>query len=306
MTRVLVTGGSGQLGSYVVDELQNDFEVTVFDLEEPSQDVRFRRGNVLDQTALANAIRDNDAIVHLAALDDFVDASDSEFMSVNAMGTWNVFEVAKSLGIDRIVHCSSVAAVNISPENPPRSLPVDSSHACQPATAYGLSKLLGEQIAQRFAFLTSISVVCLRPTLVMQHPIAYSIAKSTASADGTPLPPIAAHHSWEQFDEVIPGSRSCVDPRDAARAFRAGLEVNDMSWGVFYVGARDTYSALPTLDIVRREFGVAPDLQDTQLYDRNPRASIYDIATTSRDLHWEPRVSWEDLLSEVMSAATSK
>jgi nucleoside-diphosphate-sugar epimerase len=304
MKRVLITGGSGQLGNFVIDELRTDFEVTVFDRVKPTHDVAFIKGDLLDRQTISNAMADQDAVVHLAALDDIVEASDTQFMRINVMGTWNIFDLAYSSGVKNVVHCSSVAAVNISPENQPQYLPVDTRHVCDPTTAYGLSKLMGEKIARRFASLGAMQVICLRSTLIMQHSIAYGIAKTTAEADGTPPTPIAQDNSWEMFDEVIPGSRSFVDPRDAARAFRAALFVQDIPWDIFYVSAADTYSALSTLDVVQREFDVSPRVRDMTLYERNPRASIYDIARTKQYLDWEPQYCWQDLFSEVLSAAS--
>ena len=265
MKRVLITGGSGLLGAFVVDELRKDIEVTVFDQVQPSQNVAFIKGDLLDRQSVSDSMVDQDAVVHLAALDDAINATDTNFMQVNTMGTWNVFDLAYSSGIEKIVHCSSVAAVNISPENQPQYLPVDTKHVCDPSTSYGLSKLMGETIARRFATLSAMQVICLRVTLVMQHSIAYTIAKTTAEVDGTPAPPIAHDNSWEVFDEIIPGSSSFIDPRDAARAFKAALVAPNIPWGIFYVSAADTYSALPTLDVVQREFSASPRVEAIRL-----------------------------------------
>ena len=53
-------------------------------------------------------------------------------------------EAAEAANVRRTVVCSSVAAYNISAENPPRYLPVDVDHPAAPITAYGLSKQTGE------------------------------------------------------------------------------------------------------------------------------------------------------------------
>ena len=304
MSRVLVTGGSGRLGAFVVDALAEDHEVTVFDRARPTQDVAFIQGDILDRHSVADAVEFQDAVVHLAALDADVRAADDEFMRVNVLGTWNVFDRSNSAGVKRLIHCSSVAAVNISRENPPQYLPVDTNHTCDPLEAYGLSKLLGENIARRFSTLGNMKVVCLRPTLIMQRSIAYSVAKTTAVADGTPPPPNASDASWELFEDVIPGSRSFVDPRDAAQAFKAALTCPHTAWSIFNLSSRDSYSALMTPEIVEREFGIAPEIRDEDLYEENKRASIYDIATTKQVLGWEPKHDWQDLFSDVLSEAS--
>ena len=145
MKRVLVTGGSGRLGSFVVRALIDSYQVTVLDLAKPTESCEFVIGSVLDRAVLTQALHGQDAVIHLAALDAAVSATDAEFMRVNVEGTWNLFECAHSAGIGKVVHYSSVAALNISRHNPPRYLPVDATHPADPQDGYGLSKLIGEK-----------------------------------------------------------------------------------------------------------------------------------------------------------------
>jgi UDP-glucose 4-epimerase len=299
--RVLVTGGAGRLGRYVVEALGDDFHVTVFDRIEPAFDCAFVQGDILDQAVIAEAVNGQDSIIHLAALDADVDATDAQFIRVNVEGTWNLFDCARNAGVKKIVHCSSVAAVNICPENPPRYLPVDIEHHVDPETAYGLSKLMGEKIARRFFMLGGMDIICLRPTLVLPPEYVYDVAITSAEVDGTPVPAVASDPSWKSFGEVIPGSRSYVDSRDAATAFRAALEADHIPWGIFYVASTDTYSALPTLDVVKREFGVVPVLKDPDRYVGDSRASIYDTSETTKSLGWKPVHGWPEILNEVLA-----
>ena len=227
MKRVLVTGGSGRLGSFVVRALIDSYQVTVLDLAKPTESCEFVIGSVLDRAVLTQALHGQDAVIHLAALDAAVSATDAEFMRVNVEGTWNLFECAHSAGIGKVVHYSSVAALNISRHNPPRYLPVDATHPADPQDGYGLSKLIGEKIARRCAVL-GMQVICLRPALVMQSDITYDVARLAAEADGTSPLPKASHPGWRDLGESTSGSRSFVDPRDAANAFKAALEVDDI------------------------------------------------------------------------------
>ena len=301
MKRVLVTGGSGRLGKYVVAALGNDCEVTVFDRSASDIDGAFIQGDILDRSAVEDAVRNQDGVIHLAALDADAEASDSDYIKVNVEGTWNLFDCARAAGVKKVVHCSSVAAVNISPENPPRYLPVDVDHPADPEIAYGLSKLMGEKIARRFVVIGGMDIICLRPTLILPPEYVYDVAKTSAEADGTPVPPSATDPTWKSWGKVIPGSRSYVDSRDAATAFRAALEADGIPWGIFHVTSTDTYSALATLDVVEREFGLMPEIRDSGRYADGSRASIYDISATTESLGWIPCHGWPAILEEVLT-----
>jgi nucleoside-diphosphate-sugar epimerase len=300
---VLVTGGSGQLGGFVVEELMDRSRVSVLDITPPRADVPYHAADILDREGVAAAVTGHDAVIHLAALDAAIDASEQEFFETNVQGLWNVLEAAEDAGVRRAVVCSSVAAYNISEEHPPRYLPVDVHHPVAPVTAYGLSKQAGEVIASGFARRSPMEVVCLRPTLVMQSDIAYDLALKTVDSDGAPPPPQAFDESWRTLSEQIPGSRSFVGPSDAARCFAAALEAEGRFHAVYNVAAADTYSPLQTLEVVDREFGVRPEIRDAELYAHDPRASIYDISLTRDELGWEPRERWADLLERVVAEA---
>jgi nucleoside-diphosphate-sugar epimerase len=301
MRRVLVTGGSGKLGRFVVRALATSFEVKVFDRLAADDGVEYVCGDVLDRPALTAAMDGCDTVVHLAALDEIIDASDTEFFRINVEGTWNVFDIARACGTKKVVQCSSVAAVNIGRDNPPQYLPVDTEHPCDPRTSYGLSKLLGEKIARRFSALGDMEVICLRPCLVMQPDIVYAIAAAAAKADGSAPPPPASHPSWRPVGGPPGGSRAFVDPRDVAQAFHGAVEAKGISWGVFFVTASDIYGALPTVQVIDRALGAVPETGAGDNYGPQSRSTIYDISATHRALDWSPQWNWADVLDEAIA-----
>jgi UDP-glucose 4-epimerase len=112
--KVLVTGGSGFLGSHIADALSEaGHDVVIFDLV-PSLWLRPRQtacvGSVLDAEALAAATRGCDAIYHLAAMADIDEALQSPrtAVEVNIMGTINALEAARIHGVRRFVLASSI------------------------------------------------------------------------------------------------------------------------------------------------------------------------------------------------------
>ncbi len=300
--RVCVTGGSGLLGRFVVRELARDVQILVLDIAPPDTGIEFAEVDVLDIGAVRKALAGQQAIVHLAALDDGVTDIEEDYIKVNIQGTWNVLQAAEELGLQRAVVCSSVAAVGLSATNKPRYLPVDIDHPAAPTGAYGLSKKAVEILSHGIAARGSLEVICLRPTLVAQADIVYGMACIAAAADGQEPPPPAEGKAWRELREELSPSRGFVSPQDVARAFRAALAAPNIGYGVFFVTGPDTCTTLPTVESVTRGFDSVLELRHPAIYADNPRASAYDIATTRDVLGWEPRDNWADYLARVIAA----
>jgi UDP-glucose 4-epimerase len=109
--KVLVTGGSGFIGSHVVDKLlEKGHEVRVFDRIKPSREnVEWVNGDLLNEKDVLEACKDIEAIYHLAAIAD-VNVALSNFdlcLMVNEMGTMNFLKSATAEEVERIVLAST-------------------------------------------------------------------------------------------------------------------------------------------------------------------------------------------------------
>ncbi|MDC1174972.1 NAD(P)-dependent oxidoreductase [Bacteriovoracaceae bacterium] len=112
--KILVTGGSGFLGSHVADALSADgHEVTIYDLKK-SRYLRSNQkmilGDLLDRDALESAIEGVDIIYHFGALADIDVAKHNPVptMEINIMGTVFIMEAARKFNIKRVVLASSI------------------------------------------------------------------------------------------------------------------------------------------------------------------------------------------------------
>jgi len=110
--KVLVTGGSGFLGSHICDELiRRGHDVVVVDQVEPvGCDRKFVRADVRDLGAMNAAMQECTAVYHCAAIADLDASRNSPRLAVdiNVMGTLNVLEAAAQSGVSRVLHASSV------------------------------------------------------------------------------------------------------------------------------------------------------------------------------------------------------
>jgi len=108
---ILVTGGSGFIGSHVVDKLiENDFDVKVFDVKTPHRnDVEFIKGNITSLKKLNAAMNDVEYVYHIAALSNINKVVENPLKAVdlNIMSTAKVLEAARNSKVRRIIFASS-------------------------------------------------------------------------------------------------------------------------------------------------------------------------------------------------------
>jgi len=164
--RVLVTGGSGFVGSHVVDRLlASGYGVRILD-ERPSlwhrdvEGVETVIGDVCRTADVRRALRGCAAVCHLAAAADVADVErrPHETTEVNAMGTLAVLEAARAEGIDRVLYASTVWVYSDAPQDE-----VDErSPLFPPAHLYTAGKLSGEFFCRSYAALYGLAPTVLR------------------------------------------------------------------------------------------------------------------------------------------------
>lgn len=163
--RVLVTGGSGFIGSHVVDKLrEHGHEPVIYDLrpspwhEDGTVDTRL--GSITDREALERALHSCDAVAHLAAVADVNDvhASPEDAERVNARGTVAVLEAARRAGVKRIVYASTIWVYSDCEQDE-----VDEDTLLPaPSHLYTSTKLAGELYCKAYQELYGIDYTILR------------------------------------------------------------------------------------------------------------------------------------------------
>jgi dihydroflavonol-4-reductase len=165
MSKILITGANGFIGSHLARELlKQGQEVSCLVRATSSRrlgglPVRIIQGDVTDRESMAAAVAGQDFVYHLAGCIKAVRAS--EFYKVNGQGTGNVcWASAQQAKPPVLVVVSSLAAVGPSR----RDHPHEEADLPAPVSHYGKSKLQGERAAREFADRVQISIV--RPPMV--------------------------------------------------------------------------------------------------------------------------------------------
>jgi len=164
MSRVLVTGGAGFIGSFVVDQLRSaGHDAVIFDVRRSPHhapgEVPTVLGDVLDFDSVREAARGCDAIAHLAAAADVGEvARDPETAErLNARGTFNVLEAAREEGVERVIYASTIWVYSEAEGCVDEDVPL---HA--PAHLYTATKLAGELYCRSYSELFGLDTTILR------------------------------------------------------------------------------------------------------------------------------------------------
>ena len=169
--RALVTGGSGFIGSNIVELLiQNGYDVRVIDNLSSGyiiniksyierQQIEFMGGDVRDFNSLERAMEGVDVVFHLAASVGRQRSLDNPQLDseINLIGTVNVLEAMRKKDVHRIVYSSSAAMFGelVTPT-------IDENHPQNADSPYGVSKLAAEKMILAYSGIYDITAVCLR------------------------------------------------------------------------------------------------------------------------------------------------
>lgn len=165
MDKILITGGLGQVGSYIAENLMENNEVVLLDnmssftWKKVPSDIEVIKKDVLD-VDIMDIVDGCDVVIHLAAQISVGKSMENPIFDAqnNLIGTLNMLESARYADVNRFIYFSSAAVYGNT-----EYLPVDELHPLNPLSPYGASKLSGEIYCKMYHRQFGLPVVCLRP-----------------------------------------------------------------------------------------------------------------------------------------------
>lgn len=290
--RVLVTGGAGFIGSWTAEELvRGGHKVIVLDnmssgseanLSRVAGEVIVVRGDVRERHLIESVVRDHspDALIHLAAVVSVDEVAEDPVKGFenNVLGTLNVLEAARELGVGKVVYASSAAVYG-----DPVRLPISEDHPLRPLSVYGGTKLAGEALATSYAGNYGMEVVVLRYFNVYgprMRPGPYSGVVRKFIEAVLAGEPVTIFGDGEQ-------TRDFVYVEDVARANAAALKPGVS--GVYNIGTGEPVSVAGLARAVMEVAGVEVPVKYGPPRPGDIRHSYADIRRARDGLGWEPR-----------------
>jgi nucleoside-diphosphate-sugar epimerase len=278
---ILVTGGSGKAGRAVIRDLLDHGDAVVnadlvdaatpmcpfvkCDLTDFGQCIDVLGG--VDEKVRAPV----DAVVHLAAIPAPGLKTNAITFRENTLSTYNIFEAARRLRISNIVWASSETVLGLPFETPPVYVPIDEDAPARPESAYSLSKLLGETMAEQFCrWDPKLKIIGLRFSNIME-PQDYANFQSFNED--------ARRRKWNLW--------GYIDARDAAQAVRKSIEATLTGAHVFIIANADTVMARSNDELLDEVF---PNVPRKKPFGSNQ--TLLTIEKARRVLGYQPKFGW--------------
>ena len=275
MTKVVVTGGSGKAGRAVVRDLvDHGYDVLNVDLRRPAVALsRILQADLTDYGQTVEALHGADAVVHLGAIPAPGLQTEEVTFRTNVTSTYNVFNAAMVLKLQRIVWASSETTLGLPFDRvQPHYAPIDEDHPLYPESSYALSKVVGEEMARQVSRWSGMPIVGLRFSNIME-PEDYAAFPGFQDDPGL--------RKWNLW--------GYVDARDVAQSCRLGLEAGVQGAESFIIAAADTVMRRSNRELMAAVFPGVPLREGA-----GGNETLLSIDKARTLLGYAPACSWRD------------
>ncbi|MCK5628852.1 GDP-mannose 4,6-dehydratase [Candidatus Bathyarchaeota archaeon] len=298
LSRILVTGGAGFIGSHLVDKLvSSGLQITVLDNLSTGRlsnivghvregKIAFFKGDILNADCVLRAIQGVEAVVHLAATTSvpFSVLNPDLTYEQNAKATADLLNYGTKSGVKKFVFVSSSAVYGRA-----KYLPIDEKHPTNPLSPYADSKLVAERHCQLFLSEHKMEIPILRLFNV------YGPRQSSSENGGVVARFVANTTNKEPL--IIYGdglqSRDFVHVSDVSEVILKILLDNHMKNGIFNIGSGRSTSLNDLANKVLSFSKVCLQIKYEKERTGDVKHSSADISKARKVLGYEPKVDLE-------------
>lgn len=220
--KVLITGASGYIGSFLVQHLKNNLDVVSVYRTAPKENIdteTFIIDEISGNTDWSCALKGVSFVIHLAALahkslPNTKEANDF-ITEVNVNASINLFKQAEKAGVKRFIFLSSIGVVG----NQTQEVPFDENSECNPTGAYAYSKYQAENALRKIASFSKTELVIIRPPLVYSPSAPGNIARLSKLIKSFPIFPFGSVNNKKSFvsiENLVSFIELCIFCPDAA------------------------------------------------------------------------------------------
>jgi UDP-glucose 4-epimerase len=304
---VMVTGGNGFIGSYVIKSLQEaGEEVVCFDIVDPPEKIsalmdtgkmKFFRADIQDMDNLLRIIKENqiDRIIHTPAILAALSQRDPALaFKVNIGGTVHVLEAARMTKVKRVVFVSSHTIYgNISQAKTPEEYPKN------PTTVYGVTKLTCEHFGLQYKKEFGVDFVALR------FPLIYGWRAGLVK--GIPIFSEIIEKSWRGEPMILKLTGGLgrkflsLYVKDAAKAILLAAFKGELKSPSYNIGSGEILSIEEILEIVEQ---LMPKSKVTVIEGEDGATLVegsLDLSRAAKELGYKPDYSFQEGVKDYMT-----
>lgn len=311
---VLITGGAGYIGSFMVKSLleRGDSVVVLDSLERGhrgaiDEKVKFIQGNILDQETVEKVFVENqfDAAIHFAGYISMAESMKNPgiYFHNNTLGSLNLIETSVKYKIKSFIFSSTAGIYGN-----PTKIPIPEDHANNPTNPYGESKLMVEKILSWYGKIYGLSFACLRYFNAAGASLDSNMGESHDPE--THIIPLAVKAALENSEFILYGNdyntpdgtciRDYIHVIDLVESHLLALDKLGKGGGglpagrqgFFYnVGTGQGHSNKEIIDMIKKISGVDLNIKISSRRPGDAEVLIADSTKIKNELGFNPRYS---------------
>ena len=300
---VLVTGAGGFIGSHLAEQLvqlgaktralvhyRGNGSWGWLDESPLKDEMQIIAGDVRDRDLVVSAMKGVTVVFHLAALIGIPYSyhAPSSYVDTNIVGTLNVLQAARDLGVERVIHTSTSEVYGTA-----RYVPIDESHPLQGQSPYSASKIGADKLAESFHLSFGLPVVTVRPFNTFgprqsERAVIPTIITQILSGDTVRLGNLTPTRDLNYVSNTVDAFVLAASVSGKTLNIGSGREIS-IGKLVELIG-----------DLIGRKPKIELDTERTRPENSEVERLLANATLARETLGWEPKVSLEDGLRKTI------